>query len=549
MIGVDQVNAWLKVREGEDLEFKEARRSYSFDKLVEYCVAMANMGGGRIILGATDRRPRRVVGTAAFSQIERLQGGLRDKLRLKIEVEECPHPSGRVLVVTVPAHPLGVPMQVDGRYMERDGDNLVPLSVERLRSILDESGADYSAGVCPDASMDDLDRRAIERFRRRWQAKASSAGIARLGVRQLLRDAEAVVDGGVTYAALIVFGTRAALRKHLQRAETIYEYRSSEAAGPAQQRIEYQQGFFSFYDSLWKTINLRNDVQHYQDGLFVLDIPTFDERSVREAVLNAVTHRDYRLGGSIFFRQYARHLVVESPGGFPPGITPENILDRQNPRNRLIAEIFAKCGLVERSGQGMNLMFEESIQHGKTPPDFGGTDEWQVTLTMDGRMNDPSFVRFLGRIGSERGVSFSTQDLILLDIVNRGQPVPAVLRPRLGHLVDAGALEVVGRGRGARYILSRGYYSSAGRKGAYTRKRGLSRETNKALLLQHIKENEVAGSKMAEFREVLPSNSRSQIQVYLRELARNGKIHSHGTTNAARWYTGPGGSNCNHGRK
>jgi len=539
MIGVDQVNAWLKTREGEDLEFKEARRSYSFDKLVEYCVAMANMGGGRIILGATDRRPRRVVGTAAFSQIERLQGGLRDKLRLKIEVEECPHPSGRVLVVTVPAHPLGVPMQVDGRYLERDGDNLVPLSVERLRSILDESGADYSAGVCPDASMDDLDRRAIERFRRRWQAKASSAGIARLGVRQLLRDAEAVVDGGVTYAALIVFGTRAALRKHLQRAETIYEYRSSEAAGPAQQRIEYQQGFFSFYDSLWKTINLRNDVQHYQDGLFVLDISTFDERSVREAVLNAVTHRDYRLGGSIFVRQYARRLVVESPGGFPPGITPENILDRQNPRNRRIAEIFAKCGLVERSGQGMNLMFEESIQHGKTPPDFGGTDEWQVTLTMDGRMNDPSFVRFLGRIGSERGVSFSTQDLILLDIVNRGQPVPAVLRPRLGHLVDAGALEVVGRGRGARYILSRGYYSSAGRKGAYTRKRGLDRETNKQLLLRHIEDCGKEGCPLRDLIEVLPSMTRRQVQVLLRELMTEGRIHVSGKTRGGRWFPGP----------
>ena len=143
---------------------------------------------------------------------------------------------------------------------------------------------------------------------------------------------------------------------------------------PAQQRVELRQGFFSFYDELWNLINLRNDIQHFQSGLFVLDIPTFSERVVREAVLNAVSHRDYQLSGSVFIRQDPRRLVLESPGGFPVGITEHNILDRQLPRNRRIADIFAKCGLVERSGQGMNLMFELSIQESKPTPDFAGTD-------------------------------------------------------------------------------------------------------------------------------------------------------------------------------
>ena len=120
-------------------------------------------------------------------------------------------------------------------------------------------------------------------------------------------------------------------------------------------------------------------------------ISTFSERAVREAILNAVSHRNYQLGGSVFVRQYPRRLEIDSPGGLPTGITLENILDRQNPRNRRVAEILTKCGLVERSGQGMNLIYEELIKQSKPAPDFARTDKFQVGLTLHGTVEDPSF--------------------------------------------------------------------------------------------------------------------------------------------------------------
>ncbi|MDR1531256.1 MAG: hypothetical protein LBS62_03585 [Clostridiales bacterium] len=89
---------------------------------------------------------------------------------------------------------------------------------------------------------------------------------------------------------------------------------------------------------------------------------------MREALLNAVSHRNYQLSGSVFVRQYRDRLAVESPGGFPTGVTLDNILDRQSPRNRHIAEILALCGLVERSGQGMSLIYEWSIKEAKSLP-------------------------------------------------------------------------------------------------------------------------------------------------------------------------------------
>jgi ATP-dependent DNA helicase RecG len=293
-------------------------------------------------------------------------------------------------------------------------------------------------------------------------------------------------------------------------------------------------------------INLRNDKQHYQDGLFMLDIPTFNEGAVREAILNAVAHRDYRHPGSIFIRQFPRRIEIVSPGGFPQGITPENILDRQQLRNRRVAETLARCGFVERAGQGANRIFETCIRESKPLPDFINKDAWQVSLTLRGEVGDPQFVKFLERIGLETGAHFDTHDFLLLDLVHREKTVPEALLGSLNRLAELGAVERIGRGRGFRYLLSRRFYSSIGRRGEYTRRKELDRETNKALLLKHITENCSLGSKMKDLLQVLPAKSRSQIQVLIRELAEDGKVHIHGHTIAGRWYPGFKSTDCYH---
>jgi len=331
------------------------------------------------------------------------------------------------------------------------------------------------------------------------------------------------------------------LKKFLAQAEVVFEYRSSGVTGPAQQRIEYTQGFFSFYDELWNKINLRNDLQHFQDGLFVWDIPTFNEKAIREAVLNAVSHRDYREAGSIWVRQYPRKIILASPGGFPSGINPSNILWKQQPRNRRIADIFNKCGLVERAGQGADRIFEESIRQGKSLPDFTHTDEHEVVLTLDGQIQDESFLRFLEKIGHERLASFNTEDFIVLDLVHKERPIPSKpneLGLRLNHLVDLGIVERIGKGRGVRYVLCQQYYTLTGKNEIYTRKRGLDKETNKELLVKHIILNAKHGSKLAELNQVLPFLSQRQVQELLRELRIQKQIHFQGQTKASLWFPG-----------
>lgn len=535
MTTAEQIARWLSEPEGERLEFKSARNNFHFEKLVDYCVALANEGGGIILLGATDERPRQVVGTTAFAEPGRTEAGLYQRLHHRIPIEEATFNGERVLIVHVPARLPGTAWEHNGRYLRRAGDDLVSIPGNELQTMFAEAGPDYSASLC-DATRSDLAPQAINEFRQRWSRKANNPRIADWDDERLLADAELLVDGRLTIAALVLLGSREALGRHLAQAEIVFEYRSSEASGPAQDRIELREGFLLCHDALWQKINLRNDRQSYQDGLFRYDIPTFDEVAVREALLNAVAHRDYRLGGSIFVRQYARRLEIVSPGGFPQGITPENILDQQNPRNRRLAEALARCGLIERAGQGLNLMVESAIRQSKPLPDFSGWSAHEVRLTLRGTVQDPSFIRFLERVGEERLRSFSTHDFVVLDTLRRNEQPPQELMARLPSLIESGVVEKLGRGRGVRYLLSRGLHAALGRRGAYTRQRGLDHETNKELLYRHIRENDADGSPLQDLRQVLPALSGPQVQALLHELRDDRRIRVVGARRWARWH-------------
>jgi len=530
---IEQFEKWIVGREDEHLEFKRAATQFSFDDLVKYCFALANERGGKLILGVTDKRPRQVLGTQAFHDSDKIKMNLFDKFRYSVPIEELYYQNKRVLIFHVPSRPIGVALNENGTFWMRRGESLVGMDSEQIRQIHAETGPDYSAEICEKAVFSDLDPSGIERFRAAWIRESKNPGLAALSLEQLLSDAELVIEGGVTYAALILFGTNRALGRYLADAEVIFEYRSREASIPYQQRENYRQGLFLFLDDLWKTINLRNEVQQFQSGLFAYDIPTFNERVVREAVLNAVCHRDYRKQGSVFIRQYPRKLLVHSPGGFPLGVTAENIIGKHIPRNRRVAEAIEKCDMVERSGQGVDMMFQESIKESKAVPDYAGTDDYEVRLTLQGDIQDPRFLRFLEQIGQETLDAFDTIDFLALDAIYHQKRLAAEWKMRLPHLIELGIVERSGR----KYLLSRRFYAFLNQKGEYTRRRGLDRGANKALLLQHIADNDKEGSRLYELRQVLPHLSEWQVQGLIRELKEENKIYNSGRTRAALWHS------------
>ncbi|MCC6994571.1 MAG: putative DNA binding domain-containing protein [Deltaproteobacteria bacterium] len=536
MSTLEQLGVWMVDREAEHLEFKEAKSSYNFDNLVKYCAALANEGGGHMVLGVTDRRPRRVVGSQAFLDLGAVCGRLLDKLRLRIEARELVHPDGRVLVFAVPSRPIGMPIAVDGAYHMRSGESLVSMTPDQLKKVFDEGVPDYSSAICPGATPTELSPVAVGRFhelvaRRRADAKAHSQA-------QVLEDAELVVGKKVTNAALILLGTAQALRRHLPQGEVVFEYRHNDGEVAFAERAEYREGFLLFHDLLWSQISKRNTIYQYVDGLFRRDIPSFNERATREAILNAICHRDYRLQGSVFVRQFPTRLEILSPGGFPPGITPENILFRQSPRNRRLAEALSRCGLVERSGQGADLMFTAAVQEGKQPLDFAGSDAFQVQLTLHGSVQDEGFVRLVEHVAQESGRSLSTYELVVLEAVRHERKIPQAVQGSVAKLLDQGLIERTGK---RRLVVARKYHRLVGRPADYTRRAGLERPTQKELLLKHLRDN--PGTPLAELCEVLPNLTAKQVQTLLRELRAGGQVHCVGRTKGGRWYPGAIGSN------
>ena len=250
----------LNAKEGEHYQFKEAKRRFDSDEAAQICCALANCGGGMLVLGITDKRPRKVVGSEAFDQPERTRKGLIDKLKVMVDFQPLYDDEGRrVLVFDVASRPMGLPVQVDGIAWWYEGDSLIPMPEEIRRRIYGETGFDFSGSICPAAKLSDLDENAIEAFRDKWIEKSGNRRLANLSAKQLLRDCEAITDEGITYAALILFGKKEALGRLLPQSEIIFEYRSSNVSGPANQREEFRVGFFACFNRLWDLVNLRND--------------------------------------------------------------------------------------------------------------------------------------------------------------------------------------------------------------------------------------------------------------------------------------------------
>ena len=142
----------------------------------------------------------------------------------------------------------------------------------------------------------------------------------------------------------------------------------------------------------------------------------------------------------------------------------------------------------------------------------------------------------INRIGNERLDTLTTADFLTINALYHDMPLDNHMQDRLKHLTEMGIVEHIGR---SKYVFSRSLYSAVGKSGVHTRIVGLNRETNKELLLKHMREKGPEGAPLRELQQVLPGHNRSQIQVLLRELRNENRAYFHGNTSAAKWFAGP----------
>lgn len=183
----------------------------------------------------------------------------------------------------------------------------------------------------------------------------------------------------------------------------------------------------------------------------------------------------------------------------------------------------------------MNLIYELCIKEAKQLPDFTGTDDSFVCIALNGLIIDKKMLSLINQIGNERLEILSTQDFLMINALYHETCLAENLRPYLKRLIELGIVEHIGRNK---FILARSLYTVVGKSGVHTRLVGLDRDTNKELLLKHIRKNGSSGTPFKELQQVLPGHSRNQLQVLMRELRKEGRIHCEGKTNGARWFPG-----------
>lgn len=531
---ITEFDSWLTQIEGQNLEFKTAKNSFNESKdLPDYCAALANEGGGKLILGVDPSR--NVVGTKAFHETyNTLSNKLLSSLGIKIDVEELKHPQGRVLIFHIPSRPPSQPVKSTGkyRYPMRAGESLVEMDSMTLKTIFNETMPDFSSKIVERLSLSDMDETALENFKVRWVQKAGRKDYRDFTTEKMLRNIGIMSDDGINYAGLILFAKKEKIDRYLPGSEIIFEWRQSASKIAHDFRINWREPFFKIYNEIWSNINARNLRIPFQEGLFQREIFAYSEKPIREAVLNAVAHRDYNISTqSIFITASPENFTIESPGGFLPGITPENILYKREWRNRCIAEMLEKAGLVERSGQGMDDIFEQTIREGKGLPDLSKSDNFSVRLIIPAQVKDRNFVLFLEKITNEKQITLSFEEIYQLEIIREKQPVT---KPGYkDKFLEYGIIEPVGKTRGRQYILSHRYYVLEGALGIHTRLTGLSRDQKKELIINHLKKNKKGI--FTEFLDAFSDLKPKDVENILQELRKAKRIKYVGSKRSGYW--------------
>ncbi len=535
-------------RESEDkVEFKRAEQgNFAYDGgnrvkpsdrrrcILGYVTAFCNEGGGYLVLGMEDAYPHKVVGTKqSEGKLGELESDIyRDTLIRPVIYElyeDEINKIGRVLVIAVPKRPVGKLFRFEDVALMRVGEELKPMSDEMMFSILQEQEPDFSAEICDNITIADLDIEAIRILKQKYAAKQKNPHFLTLPDAQVLSDLNLVREGKITNAALILVGKQEVLIDKLPQATVILEYRKSESLVPYTNRQIYEQPFYKMIDLLWHDIDLRNDKIDVSENSYIFNIPYFNEEVIREAINNAVAHRDYRRSSEIVIKQYPQKMIIMNTGGFPLGVTIENLLRVQStPRNRLLADVLAKTGIVERSGQGVDKIYKNTLLEGKEEPDYSYSDPFRVELHLSAVIKDKAFAMFLDSEQRELAEEdrLSVFEVMALNSIREGK-CEFVEKEIIKVLLNRGLIEKRGKTRGTYYILSKNYYELCGKESEYSKKDDWDIEQVIPIIMPHLVKFNKA--KMKDFVNLLDGHlTRRQVRLVVDQLVEKDYLAKEG---------------------
>ncbi len=506
---------------------KERRRC-----ILGYVVALCNEKGGRLVIGMHDDFPHKVKGTQqAINAIGQLESDIYRDLGIRPDIYELyDEKQKRVLVIEVPSRPAGKVYKYEDVPLMRVGEELKPMDDKTYLSIIQEQEPDFSEQYCLEATMDDLDENAIRVLKGKYARKQHNPSFISISNEQALSDLKLISNGKITNAAILLVGKESSIEQYFPQAKVFLEYRKTEAQVEYNNRKVFGQPFYILIDQLWNTINEKNESIPVREGSYIFDIPYFNEMVIREIVNNAFAHRDYRKNSEIVIKLYPTKMEIINAGGFPQGVTLENLLTvPSTPRNRLLSDVLSKTGIVERSGQGIDKIFLYTLAEGKPEPNYSYSDDFFVTAILYATIKDLGFAMFVQSIQNELAddEKLSVFEVLALCKVRDGEHknIDKEIAIKLEH---KNCIEKHGKTNAQFYTLPRRYYEMTGKEADYSMLVDWNVEQFLAVLSPYL--TKYGKAKKADIVKIVGDHiTEKQLRSYLSQLRKEGIIKTEGS--------------------
>jgi predicted HTH transcriptional regulator len=369
----EQINRWRQVRsESQRLEFKEAKTQFDSHKLYEYCIALANEGGGFLLLGISDKPPRLVVGTQAFNDPIAMAQKLFQAVGFRVEIEEVAHPDGRVLVFHIPSRPRGTAYHFEGKYLMRTGEALMPMSEDQLRKIFAEGEPDWleeptKSGLDAQQVIELLDTQTffellklpypteqtgvIDRLlgERLLDETNGNYAIRRMGALLLAKRLDDFPDIARKAPRVVVYVDTSKLDTKLDQTGT--------------------KGYAVGFQGLVRFIMNQLPQNEVIEDALRKEVKLVPEVVIRELVANALIHQDLRItGSSVMVEIYANRIEISNPG--EPIVPVERFIDGYQSRNERLADLMRRMGICEEKSSGIDRVIQAAELYQLPAPDF-----------------------------------------------------------------------------------------------------------------------------------------------------------------------------------
>jgi ATP-dependent DNA helicase RecG len=385
-ITIAQIDLWRSApSETQILEFKEAKTTFDREKLNEYCVAIANEGGGHLVLGVADAIPRAVVGSRAFPNLIDAVNEVFQRVGFRVDAEAVQHHSGRVVVFSIPSRLKGTAYHLNGRYLMRSGSSLTSMSEDRLRAIFAEGAPDWleepsQRALDGQGVIDKLDTQAFFELMKQPYPTDRGGVLTRLVEHRLIDQ----LDG--QYSIRRIGGLLIAKRLDefpdiARKVPRVVVYSSN---SKMETRIDQigQRGYAAGFQGLVTFVMQQMPQNEIIENALRKKVKLLPENSVRELIANALIHQDLKIGGAgPMIEIYPNRIVISNPG--IPIVEVDRFIDGYQSRNERLADFMRRMNMCEERGSGIDRVIHEAEVYQLPPPRFQ-SDPQRTTVTVYG---------------------------------------------------------------------------------------------------------------------------------------------------------------------